>query len=165
MNLTAFLDLPRRAEIMALLQDLAHSTGKAILLSTHDLDLALRCADRIYLLPFEGALQTGAPEDLILNGAFEGAFQSDGVRFDVDTGAFKLNTQRGRASVAVSGKGRRAYWTKRALERAGFQVQDGGTRWRVDIREGDTWCVEHSGSVRKYDSICDLIAALKSDRG
>ena len=61
---TAFLDLPRRAEIMALLQDLAHSTGKAILLSTHDLDLALRCADRIYLLPVEGALQTGAPEDL-----------------------------------------------------------------------------------------------------
>ena len=162
---TAFLDLPRRAEIMALLQDLAHSKGKAILLSTHDLDLALRCADRIYLLPFEGALQTGAPEDLILNGAFEGAFQSDGVRFDADTGAFKLNAQRGRASVAVSGEGRRAYWTKRALERVGFRVQDGGSEWRVNIREGDTWCVEHSGLVREYDSICDLIAALKGECG
>ena len=45
---TAFLDLPRRAEIMALLQNLAHTTDKAILLSTHDLDLALRCADRIF---------------------------------------------------------------------------------------------------------------------
>ena len=162
---TAFLDLPRRAEIMALLQDLAHSTGKAILLSTHDLDLALRCADRIYLLPFEGALQTGAPEDLILNGAFESAFQSEGVRFDADTGAFKLNAQRGRISVAVSGEGRRAYWTKRALERAGFQVGDAGTEWCVNIREGGAWCVEHGGVVREYDSICDLIAALKGECG
>lgn len=162
---TAFLDLPRRAEIMALLQDLAHSTGKAILLSTHDLDLALRCADRIYLLPFEGALQTGAPEDLILNGAFEDAFQSDGVRFDADTGAFKLNAQRGHASVVVSGEGRRAYWTTRALERAGFQVGDAEAEWRVNIREGKAWCVERGGLIRECDSIADLIAALKDERG
>ena len=159
---TAFLDLPRRAEIMALLQNLAHTTDKAILLSTHDLDLALRCADRIFLLPFEGALQTGAPEDLILNGAYEGAFQSEGVCFDADTGAFVLNAQRGSSTVAVSGEGRRAYWTKRALERAGFQVGDEETEWRVNIREDDTWCVEYSGRIREYDSICDLIAGLRS---
>ena len=162
---TAFLDLPRRAEIMALLQDLAHSTGKAILLSTHDLDLALRCADRIYLLPFEGAVQTGAPEDLILNGAFEGAFQSDGVRFDADTGAFKLNAQRGHASVAVSGEGRRAYWTKRALERVGFQVGNAGAEWCVDVGEDNVWRVGQGGLIREYDSIADLIAALKGERG
>ena len=159
---TAFLDLPRRAEIMALLQNLAHTTDKAILLSTHDLDLALRCADRIFLLPFEGALQTGAPEDLILNGAYEGAFQSDGVRFDADTGAFVLNAQRGRSTVAVSGEGRRAYWTKRALERAGFQVADEETEWRVDVGEDNVWRVEYSGRIREYDSICDLIAGLRS---
>ena len=115
-----------------------------------------------FLLPFEGALQTGAPEDLILNGAYESAFQSDGVRFDADTGAFKLNAQRGQATVAVSGEGRRAYWTKRALERAGFQVADEETEWRVNIREDETWRVEHGGVVREYDSICDLIAGLRS---
>ena len=164
---TAFLDLPRRVEIMALLRNLAHTTRKAILLSTHDLDLALRCADRIYLLPSEGVLQSGAPEDLVLNGAFERAFQSDGVRFDADTGAFRLTPERGRATVAVSGRGRRAYWTKRALERAGFQVVDTGSEWRIDIRDAETgaWCVEYSGVTRKYHSIYDLIVAIKGKSG
>ena len=164
---TAFLDLPRRVEIMALLRNLAHTTRKAILLSTHDLDLALRCADRIYLLPSEGALQSGAPEDLVLNGAFEGAFQSDGVRFDADTGAFRLTQERGHATVAVTGKGRRAYWTVRALERAGFQVVDTGSEWRIDIRDAETgdWRVERGGMTREYHSIYDLIVAIKGKSG
>ena len=50
---TAFLDLPRRVEIMQLLRRLAHESRRAILLSTHDLDLALRTADRIWLMPSE----------------------------------------------------------------------------------------------------------------
>ena len=58
---TAFLDLPRRVEIMQLLRQLAYDTGSAVLLSTHDLDLALRCADRLWLLPAGGPLETGAP--------------------------------------------------------------------------------------------------------
>ena len=164
---TAFLDLPRRVEIMALLRNLAHTTRKAILLSTHDLDLALRCADRIYLLPSEGALQSGAPEDLVLNGAFERAFQSDGVRFDADTGAFRLTPERGRATVAVTGQGRRAYWTKRALERAGFQVRDSGCGRQIVVQTGENgaWCVEYSGVTREYHSIYDLIAAIKGEIG
>ncbi len=164
---TAFLDLPRRVEIMALLRNLAHTTRKAILLSTHDLDLALRCADRIYLLPSEGALQSGAPEDLVLNGAFERAFQSDGVRFDADTGAFRLTQERGRSTVSVTGQGRRAYWTERALERAGFQVVDTGSEWPIDIRDGETgaWRVKRGGIAHKYHSICDLIVAIKGESG
>ena len=63
---TAFLDLPRRVEIMQLLRQLAQQTKKAILLSTHDLDLALRLADKIWLLTADGFLQIGAPEDLVL---------------------------------------------------------------------------------------------------
>ena len=120
---TAFLDLPRRVEILALLRDLAHTTRKAILLSTHDLDLALRCADRVYLLPSEGALQTGAPEDLVLNGAFERAFGSDGVRFDADTGAFRLTPERGQAAVSVSGQGTAGVLDK---ARAGTRRVPGG---------------------------------------
>ena len=164
---TAFLDLPRRVEIMALLRDLAHTTRKAILLSTHDLDLALRCADRIYLLPSEGALQTGAPEDLVLNGAFESAFGSDDVRFDADSGAFRLTPERGQATVSVSGQGRRAHWTKRALERAGFQVDDAESGCRIDVVNGTdgSWRFERGETTRNFHSIYDLIEALKVEYG
>ncbi|MDP6039256.1 MAG: ATP-binding cassette domain-containing protein, partial [Candidatus Latescibacteria bacterium] len=162
---TAFLDLPRRVEMMALLQDLAHSTNKAILLSTHDLDLALRSADRIWLLPQGGPLQVGAPEDLILNGAFEMAFQSDGVHFDADTGAFQMNGQQG-DGVALIGDGTFAYWTRRALERAGFQVRDdeAATAHRqvvVSVLDNrPSWQVEVGKDVKMCQTIYDVIATL-----
>jgi len=162
---TAFLDLPRRVEMIALLQHLAHSTNKAILISTHDLDLALRSADRVWLLPQGGQLQVGAPEDLILNGAFEAAFQSDGVHFDADTGAFQMNAQQGDA-VALIGDGRLAYWTKRALERAGFQVCDEETLMAhrqvvVSVLDNrSSWQVRVGSEEKMCQTIYDVIATL-----
>jgi iron complex transport system ATP-binding protein len=76
---TAFLDLPRRVEIMQLLRQLTRETNQAILLSTHDLDLALRLADKVWLLTTNGILHVGAPEDLVLSGAFADTFNSEGV--------------------------------------------------------------------------------------
>ncbi|MGB1285485.1 MAG: ABC transporter ATP-binding protein, partial [Aggregatilineales bacterium] len=77
---TAYLDLPRRVEMMRLLKHLAAETNRAILLSTHDLDLALRSADKLWLMS-DGVIRMGTPEDLILSGAFEATFQSEGVTF------------------------------------------------------------------------------------
>ena len=42
---TAFLDFPSKAETFRLLQRMAHDRDKLILLSTHDLELAVRFAD------------------------------------------------------------------------------------------------------------------------
>ena len=44
---TAFLDYPSKVEMMRLLCSLAHDMGKVIVLSTHDLNLAVRLADRL----------------------------------------------------------------------------------------------------------------------
>ena len=42
---TAFLDLPTRHEVCALLRRLAHEEGKTIIFSTHDLDIAMAQCD------------------------------------------------------------------------------------------------------------------------
>lgn len=47
---TAFLDFPSKVEVMLLLRRLAHEMGKSIFLSTHDLDMALQTADRLWLM-------------------------------------------------------------------------------------------------------------------
>ena len=47
---TAFLDFPSKVEIMLLLGRLAHEMGKTVLISTHDLDLALQTAYRLWLM-------------------------------------------------------------------------------------------------------------------
>ncbi len=118
---TAFLDLPRRIEVMQLLRQITRTMQRAILLSTHDLDLALRTADSLWLLGDDGKLYVGAPEDLILNGAFEAVFASSGLQFDIQTGTFQLEPSAERP-VMLHGEGLAYDWTKRALNRAGFQV-------------------------------------------
>ena len=120
---TAFLDLPRRVEVMDLLRRLAQENHQAILLSTHDLDLALRNADRLWLLSADGALHDGAPEDLILNGAFERVFSAEGVTFDRERGSFHTR-QETCGRLLLRGDGVAAFWTRRALERIGYAVQE-----------------------------------------
>lgn len=125
-EITAFLDLPRRVDIMNLLRKMTRDTGKAVLLSTHDLDLALRTADQLWLLSKEGVLQTGAPEDLVLSGDFEKAFSSEGIEFDNSAGYFKLNGGI-IGSVKILGTARNAVrWTERAFERQGYLVLSNG---------------------------------------
>ncbi|MEM7355566.1 MAG: ABC transporter ATP-binding protein [Acidobacteriota bacterium] len=76
---TAFLDLPGRVDVMSLLGRLARrgDGDRAVLLSTHDLDLALRSADRVWLLDRKGDLQSGTPAELLAAGAFQTAFESE----------------------------------------------------------------------------------------
>ncbi len=167
---TAFLDLPRRVETMRLLKHLARSTMRAILLSTHDLDLALRCADLVWLLPPGGPLRVGSPEDLVLTGAFEAAFRGDGVAFDASTGGFRIEDA-GDNPVGLVGEGLPAFWTIRALERERFQVvaqggdllnprievvsENGGTFWRSTV--GRVVC--------EHRSLYEVISTLRRVRG
>lgn len=73
---TAHLDLPNRISIMRLLRTLADETGKSILFSTHDLDLAVHTADLLWLLRKGGVLLTGKPADLMAGDAFEDTFNT-----------------------------------------------------------------------------------------
>jgi len=119
---TAHLDLPNRVEIMLLLHKLAHKTGKAVLLSTHELDLALQAADRIWLMSSGNkGIECGVPEDLVFNGSFNRAFESKSYFFNASNGNFSMNYPMTK-KVSVSGDKTRMYWTLRALARAGFMV-------------------------------------------
>ncbi len=118
---TAHLDLNNRVEIMKLLKNLARATQKSILVSTHELDLALQMADHIWLAGREKNILTGIPEDLVLDGSFDSIFQFKG--FDLKTGKVKHEAYTGR-TVKLVGDGSEYLWTKNALERSGLEVSD-----------------------------------------
>lgn len=73
---TAHLDLPNRIKILQLLRRLAHEQGKMILISTHELDLAIQLSDRILLMSDEG-IQLDTPANLRACKAFTKAFGMD----------------------------------------------------------------------------------------
>lgn len=89
-EITAFLDLPGRVEVMALLRDHAQRNGAVILLSSHDLDLSLQLADSVWLLDGCGALEVGTPDSLIAAGHIGRAFDTDAVRFSAVHRRFEL---------------------------------------------------------------------------
>ncbi|BAY69660.1 ABC transporter ATP-binding protein [Anabaena sp. FACHB-709] len=161
---TAFLDLPRRVEIMQLLRQLARETNQAILLSTHDLDLALRLADKVWLLSTGGILQVGAPEDLVLSGAFADTFRSEGVEFDMFSGEFHLHTPV-KGEINLIGEGIASVWTIRALKRAGFQVNQTQNNLPISVEvisnsQQFLWKITNSQTVYIYQSLSEMIKFL-----
>jgi iron complex transport system ATP-binding protein len=81
-EVTAFLDLPHRVEILLMLRRLARSTGCALLLSTHDLELALKTADRLWIIKADGHFAAGTPAELADGGTLDDLFPSDQLWFD-----------------------------------------------------------------------------------
>lgn len=116
---TAFLDVTSRIETMVLLHRLATQQQKAILLSTHDLDLAIQMGDRLWLQEKGRPMASGTPEDLILSGAFETFFGKEGIVFDPSTG--KLNTKAPVCPIGVEGDFLTSYWVGNALIRNGYR--------------------------------------------
>ena len=156
---TAHLDLPNRITLMRLLHQLAKTTGKGILLSTHDLDLALQTADEVWLLRNDGVLTKGVPEDIVLNGAFEAAFFKEGFTFDKSSGTFTIHNSNGK-SIRVEGEGAPLFWTKRALLREGFEVTTNAEESIQISEEGNTlqWMYKNE----THTSIAGLLHALRN---
>ncbi len=150
---TAHLDLPNRVEIMLLLHKLAHTTGKAIVLSTHELDMALQAADRIWLMTSDKGIECGVPEDLVLNGHFNNAFQSKAYVFNSANGNFSMNYPMTR-KVWVTGDKTRMYWTFRALARAGYMVVPEAD-FTININE-KSWELNE----REFFSVGELLSEL-----
>ena len=91
-EITAFLDLPSRVELMALLRARARRKGQVVLLSSHDLDLSLQLSDSVWLLDGAGGFSVGTPDELSESGAVGRAFDSDAIRFSPSHGRFEIRT-------------------------------------------------------------------------
>ena len=79
---TAFLDVASRIETMQLLSDLAHSQGKAVLLSSHDISQSIMKCDELWLITHDREVITGTPQHLIDSNALNRLFPSPSIRFN-----------------------------------------------------------------------------------
>lgn len=86
---TAFLDFPAKVEMLRTLRRLAHEQGKTIIMSTHDIEIALQTADRIWLMQKDGIVE-GTPKDIVKNGDLEAYIGDNGVCIDKDTMALRI---------------------------------------------------------------------------
>ncbi|RYX92190.1 MAG: ABC transporter ATP-binding protein [Comamonadaceae bacterium] len=158
---TAFLDLPRRVETLQLLRDLARARGLAVLLSTHDLELAMRYADALWLIEGGRQLHAGAPEDLALSGALGRTFSAEGLCFDLERGELRVGRD-GSQAIRLEGKGVAAIWAHRALQRAGYAVCiDAPLTVRADAAGYGLIAV--TGPEERFDTLGALVERLSGN--
>lgn len=177
---TAHLDAPRRLDLFSCLRRWVKRHQRAILLSSHDLELALTFADRLWIMMGDGTVRTGLPEDLVLDGTIGNVFAASSVHFSVEEGRFR-SVRAVEESVAelpaihLSGAELAAVrWTQQALER--------GACWPVFLHpstNGDchpslqvdrigpnsfrwTWNPGGSATPTEYRSLGDLLSAVNT---
>lgn len=164
---TAFLDLPRRVELMTILRNLAHREQMGLLLSTHDLDLALRFADRLWMITTDGKLIQGYPEELAMSGEFARIFANENLDWDAERGSFRAHPNPC-LKAHIQGDSIHALWTRRALERLGFGIAkpDENSALSIQVVELDDhteWAVARNGNQATHTSISQLIDWIRAE--
>ncbi len=156
---TAHLDMNNRVEIMRLLKELTKTTGKAILVATHELQLTLQLADQLWLTNFNQPLISGTPEDLALSGKLEETYYHEGFEFDIKTGRAAL-AAKGETPVVLTGEDDWLYWTTNMLQRIGFFISE-NAELKISQTTDGFWQAENPEGIKKFQSIQDLVAWLR----
>ena len=130
---TAFLDIGGRVELMRALREMTHQSGLGTVLSTHDLDLALRYADQIWLITNEKTIEQGIPEALALDGRLGKTFSQQQLQWDPLSGQWEA-PQAGAPQISLLGAGPEKMWTQRALERCRIGISDRPASVRYQLR-------------------------------
>ncbi len=132
---TAFLDFPSKVEMMQLLHQLSRQTDKTIFLSTHDLELALQIADKIWLMDKANGVTIGTPEDLSLNGSLSNFFARKGIAFDLETGLFRVANEY-TSQIRLAGHGQKYAMVRKAFQRNGI-LANRNVESEIYIETGD----------------------------
>jgi iron complex transport system ATP-binding protein len=154
---TAHLDLINRFEIMHLLRNIAKLENKAILVVTHDLDIAIDTADEFWLMQCGLPLVCGSPEDLILQGQINLLLPNESLHFD------KINGKVQESAVfdypPIDGPEEIVKWVKLALRKN----QINADRISISIKvEGEktSFHLKSDDEIFKFETISSLIIHL-----
>lgn len=159
---TAYLDLINKHDIVHLLRKLALTKNKTIIFSTHDLNIALSEADKIWLmLPDE--VKQGAPEDLILENSFSEIFGTS-LEFNWHSGTFS-QIRSSAKTISLKGNPGIVYdLTSKALERIGFSKNENAEQ-SVEVKTGineNSFIVKGFSEEKESKSIYELCRFLRS---
>lgn len=86
---TTHLDMYHKAYILKLLQKLVKETGKTIIFSSHEIDLAIQLCDTMIVMTKTEVI-SNTPCTLIEQGTFNTLFPEDLIAFDANTGSFRV---------------------------------------------------------------------------
>ncbi len=87
---TSFLDAKHKIEITLLLRKIASEKNVAIILTTHDIELALRICDRVMLIKDGKIVCDGFPEEILTSEVFNEVYNVNSACFETHIGSFEV---------------------------------------------------------------------------
>ena len=164
---TAFLDFPSKVEVMQLLHNLTHTLQKTVFMSTHDLELALQIADKIWLMDRTNGIAIGTPEDLSLEGKLSSFFSRKGITYDTETGFFRIDTDY-RREIHLQGHGSRYAMVRKALQRNGIRadrhVADDSLHIDTTGSAGDPFVIHRADGSTQSATNIEALLSLVADQ-
>lgn len=88
---SALLDVGARVDLMALLARVASASEICVVVSTHEVELALRMANWLWVIT-TSLLVSGTPDTLIADGVIGTVFETEATRFDATIRTFMLRS-------------------------------------------------------------------------
>ncbi|WP_292459499.1 ABC transporter ATP-binding protein [Methanothermococcus sp.] len=87
---TSFLDAKHKIELILLLRKLATENNLAIIVTLHDIELALRIADKMALIKNHRVIAYGHPEDVMKKEVVNNLYDLDNANYNEMIGYFEL---------------------------------------------------------------------------
>jgi iron complex transport system ATP-binding protein len=154
---TAHLDLINRFEIMHLLRNIAKQENKAVLVVTHDLDIAIDTADEFWLMQCGMPLVCGSPEDLILQGSIDLLLPNETLHFDKSVGKVQESSTFGYPQI--DGPEEIVKWVKSAFRKNKINHQGKSISIKKDGNQ-ISYILKTNTEILRFDSISSLIMQL-----
>jgi len=156
---TSHLDLGGKIEIMQMVRKLTIAESKGVLVSTHDLNLAIQMAAKLWLFDLEGNIHQGIAEDFILNGTLQKCFGIKEEVYDFSSGKIGFEHAQG-LRVALEGKGKLYFWTRHALERCGYIIHD-NAQVKVVVNDATNWELFTNAGNKCYRNISGMLEGIR----
>ena len=159
---TAFLDISNKFEVYNILSKTSKEQNKTIIFSTHDLNIALKHADKIWLIK-DKKIYEGAPEDLMINNIFSDIFDNENVYFDKKTNEFSI-VQKKIYPIKLIDKSSSSFikdLTENALKRISRFISEEKDIPEIIIQKDISWILKYNGSENRFSSIYELLKKLR----
>jgi iron complex transport system ATP-binding protein len=114
---TSYLDVRYKLELLKILGDMAKQRGITVVLSLHEIDLAMKISDRIICVSGDRIKATGTPEEIFREELIRELYQLDNGSFDPLFGSVELPRVQGKPEVFVLSAGGSGIPVYRSLQR------------------------------------------------
>lgn len=122
---TSYLDIRYKLELLSILRKMAVEQGITVVLSLHEVDLAIKLADIIILIKDNKISKCGFPEDILDDKTIRELYDIKAGNFNMLLGSIELKGTNNDPKVFVLGGGGTGTLCYRALHKKGISFRTG----------------------------------------